>query len=123
MRCQTRTSEISSEVLAADWLPGHAPRAVGARFRGRNRSGLARWTRVCEIVAATRGSSFSFRTVPERFDLSRRDSATWSFELRPERGGTMIVLEGCITGRRPVADLASKPPVRLVAEAEKSSGP
>lgn len=93
----TRTSEISSEVLAADWLPGHAPGAVGARFRGRNRSGLARWTRVCEIVTATRGSSFSFRTVPERFDLSRRDSTTWSFELRPERGGTTIIQSYDIT--------------------------
>ena len=93
----TRTSEISPEVQAADWLPGSAPGEPGARFRGRNRSGVARWSRVCEIVTAAPGSSFSFRTVPERFDLSRRDSTTWSFELRPEGGGTTVVQSYDIT--------------------------
>jgi hypothetical protein len=86
----TRTGERSPECHTAEWLPGSAPGHVGARFRGRNRSGAARWSRVCEVVAATPGREFAFRTVPERFDLSRRDSTIWRFRLEPVDGGTEL---------------------------------
>jgi hypothetical protein len=87
----TSTGERSSECKAADWLPGAAPGTVGARFRGRNRVGrLIRWSRVCEVVAADPGREFAFRTVPERIDLSRRDSTTWRYQLEPEGEGTRV---------------------------------
>jgi hypothetical protein len=74
----TKTGERSPECRAAEWLSGAAPGTVGSRFRGRNRSGIARWSRVCEVIAAEPGRRFAFRMVPERIDLSRRDSTTWS---------------------------------------------
>jgi polyketide cyclase/dehydrase/lipid transport protein len=86
----TRTGERSSECRAAEWLPGSTPGQVGSRFRGRNRSGVARWSRVCEVTANDPGSSFVFRTVPERIDPSRRDSTTWSYTLAPEGDGTRV---------------------------------
>jgi hypothetical protein len=86
----TRIGERSPECRAAAWLPGPPPRTVGARFRGRNKNGLIRWSRVCEVVTADRGQAFAYRTVPERVDPSRRDSTIWSYQLTPEDAGTTV---------------------------------
>lgn len=87
----TRTGERSPECRAADWLPGAAAGTVGARFRGRNRVGrLIRWSRVCEVVEATPGQAFAFRTVPERIDKTRSDSTIWSYRLEAEGDGTRV---------------------------------
>ena len=86
----SRTGERSSECHSAEWLPGATPGEAGSRFRGRNRSGVARWSRVCEVVASEPGVRFVFRTVPERMDPSRRDSTTWSYTFTPEGTGTRV---------------------------------
>ena len=86
----TKTGERSPECRAADWLPNCEPGTVGARFRGRNRSGLARWSRVCEVIEADPGRSFAFRTIPERIDVSRADSTTWRYTLEPTGQGTTV---------------------------------
>ncbi len=86
----TRIGERSQECHTAKWLAGPPPRTVGARFRGRNKKGLIRWSRVCEVVTAEAGQSFVYRTVPERLDPSRRDSSTWSYRFIPENGGTIV---------------------------------
>lgn len=88
----TSAGERSDECRAAAWLP-EGPRAavVGARFRGRNRSGVARWSRVCEITEAEPGRAFAFRTLPERWDPSRADSTTWRYELEARAEGTTLV--------------------------------
>lgn len=72
------------------WLEGPPPGTVGSRFRGSNRAGLIRWSRVCEVVAATRGEAFAFRTVPERSDPTRRDSSIWGYRFEPDGTGTRI---------------------------------
>jgi hypothetical protein len=63
---------------------------VGARFRGYNRRGLIRWSRVCEVVTAEVGREFAYRTIPEPVDLSRRDSTTWTYLFTPEATGTRV---------------------------------
>jgi hypothetical protein len=87
----TSTGQRSEECRQCEWLPGglQGP-VVGARFRGHNRSGLARWSRVCEVVAAEPGRKFAFRTLPESMDPSRMDSTIWSYELVPEGSGTRV---------------------------------
>jgi len=80
----------SQEVQACLWLDGPPPGTVGSRFRGRNRAGLIRWSRVCEVVTATRGEEFAFRTVPERLDPTRRDSSVWGYHFEPDGTGTQI---------------------------------
>ena len=89
----TATGERSLECRTAQWLPGAAPGTVGARFRGRNRSGLARWSRVCEVVEAEPAAVFAFRTVPERFDPSRGDSTIWRYRLRRDGEATTVTHE------------------------------
>ena len=87
----TRIGERSPECHTAQWLPGAPAGTLGALFRGSNRAGrAARWSRRCEVVAADRGRAFAFRTLPERLDVSRRDSTTWRYDLEPVHGGTRI---------------------------------
>jgi hypothetical protein len=86
----TRTGERSLETRTAEWLPGATPGVVGARFRGRNRSGLARWSRMCEVVEAERGRRFAFRTVPERFDFTRADSTIWGYTIDADGDGVVL---------------------------------
>jgi hypothetical protein len=87
----TRTGERSTECVACAWLPGRAPALAGARFRGHNRVGaLVRWTRICEVLVADRGREFTFRTVPSRWDYSRRDSSIWGYRMAAEGQGTRL---------------------------------
>lgn len=88
----TRIGERSTECHTARWLPGAPAGTVGALFRGSNRSGrAARWSRRCEVVTADPGHAFAFRTLPERLDVSRRDSTTWRYDLEPVDGATRVV--------------------------------
>ena len=36
------------------------------------------------------GRTFAFRTVPSGWDLSRKDSTTWRYDLEPRDGGTLV---------------------------------
>jgi hypothetical protein len=88
----TRIGERSPECHTARWLPGAPAGAVGAVFRGSNRANwAARWSRRCEVVTAEPGRAFAFRTLPERFDVTRHDSTTWRYDLEPVDGGTRVV--------------------------------
>ena len=84
------TGDRSDECHRAEWLDGADHAVVGARFRGHNRWRLARWSRVCEVIEATPGRAFAFRTVPERWDPSRRDSVTWRYDLTPHGDQTLV---------------------------------
>jgi hypothetical protein len=86
----TTTGQRSVECRSCEWLPGAAPGTVGSRFRGHNRRGLARWSRVCEVVEAEPGRAFAFRTIPARMNPSQNDSTTWSYRLVPEGAGTRV---------------------------------
>ncbi|MFF7678373.1 SRPBCC family protein [Actinacidiphila glaucinigra] len=79
----TRTSEWSHECHRAGWLAGAASAAPGARFRGYNRSGRLRWSRVCEIVEFEPPHRITWRTVATPLFP---DSTDWTIAL--ERSGT-----------------------------------
>jgi hypothetical protein len=86
----TSTGERSTECHRVEWLGGSRVAAVGSRFRGHNRSRLARWSRTCEVIAAEPGRAFAFRTVPTRLDPSRRDSTTWRYDLVEDGDRTLV---------------------------------
>lgn len=86
VRDVTRVGEWSHECVAAAWL-GDATSAVpGARFRGRNRAGIIRWGRVCEIVSAEQ-YELVWRTVPTTL---YPDSSEWRITLDKVDDGTRI---------------------------------
>lgn len=83
----TRTGEWSPECRRCRWIEGHHEARPGARFRGWNRSGLIRWSRLVEVVTAEPGREFAFRTVPDRIN---RDSTTWRYRFEPDGDGTLL---------------------------------
>ena len=86
VRDVTRVGEWSHECRGAAWMGSATHAAVGARFRGRNRAGVVRWGRVCEIV--TLGPrELVWRTVPS---LLYPDSAEWTIRISDAEGGSRI---------------------------------
>jgi hypothetical protein len=79
VRDVTRVGEWSHECVGAKWLGGATSAAPGVRFRGRNRNGILRWGRVCEIVDA-RPWEIAWRTQPT---LLYPDSSEWRISLHP----------------------------------------
>jgi hypothetical protein len=89
VRDVTRVGEWSHECIGAQWL-GDARAAVpGAQFRGRNRAGVFRWGRRCEVIAAE-PYELGWRTVPTAL---YPDSSEWRITLTAAQGGTMITQE------------------------------
>ncbi len=82
----TRVDEWSHECVACEWVGGYDRARTGARFRGRNRHGLTRWGRLCEIVRVD-PFVLVWRTVPTRL---YPDSTEWTIRLTPHEGGTRI---------------------------------
>ena len=86
VRDVTRVGEWSHECVGASWRGGSAEAVPGARFRGRNRAGILRWGRVCEIVSAE-PYELVWRTVPTAMSP---DSSEWRISLDTIDGGTRI---------------------------------
>ena len=92
----TRMGEYSPECFRCVWLDADGPR-LGARFRGTNRYGLARWSRVCEVLVAEPGREFAFRTLPL---FPYADSTTWRYTFEPADAATWVT-ESCEVTKLP----------------------
>jgi hemerythrin-like domain-containing protein len=86
VRDVTRVGAWSHECVGAEWLGGSSAPVPGARFRGRNRAGIFRWGRVCEIISAD-PYELVWRTVPTTM---YPDSSEWRITLDTIDGGTRI---------------------------------
>ena len=96
----TRTGEWSHEAKRVEWADGAVAAAPGARFRGRNEQGIAKWTRACEVVSAE-PHTFVWRTIATwRYP----DSTTWTIALEPDGERTRIVQSYEVTKVNPVVD-------------------
>ena len=56
----TRMGEWSPECVGCDWIDDANGPVPGARFRGRNRHRLARWSTKSRVVTANRPGEFTF---------------------------------------------------------------
>jgi hemerythrin-like domain-containing protein len=86
VRDVTRVGEWSHECLEASWVGGATSAVAGARFRGRNRQGIFRWGRVCEVISSE-PYALVWRTVPTTL---YPDSSEWSIRLEDADGATRI---------------------------------
>ena len=86
VRDVTRVGEWSHECVGAEWLGGAAAASPGARFRGRNRAGVLRWGRACEVVSAD-PYELVWTTVPTAL---YPDSSEWRITLAEVDGGTSV---------------------------------
>jgi hypothetical protein len=82
----TRVGEWSHECVECRFVDGATRVEPGARFRGRNRQGLLRWGRVCEVVSAD-DHELVWRTVPT---LLYPDSTVWRLRVTPAEGGSRL---------------------------------
>ena len=82
----TRTGEWSHECHTAQWLDGADEAAVGARFRGANKAGFARWSKPCTITALLPSRRLVYRTNGGIMG----DATEWTFTLEPTEGGCRI---------------------------------
>lgn len=84
----TRVGEWSHECRAARLLGSARAPAPGVRFRGRNRSGVFRWSRSCVFTVVDPPRTLAWRTGGL---WGKVDSTEWRLDLEPVDGGTRIV--------------------------------
>ena len=84
---------LSPECTGGRWLDGATGPAVGARFKGSNKRGIARWSTTNEVVAADPGRRFSFET--------QQSAARWTYELEPDGPGTVVTERRELYKKRP----------------------
>jgi hypothetical protein len=78
----TRMGDWSPETVRCVWVDGATGPAVGAKFKGSNKRGIARWSTTPEVVVADTGREFAFVV----------DGTTkWSFRCEPDGAGTRLV--------------------------------
>jgi hypothetical protein len=81
----SRMGEWSPECHGGKWVRGATGPAVGARFRGTNRRGLARWQTTPKVVAADRGKEFAFVVSHLGREMTR-----WTYRFAPSGSGTTL---------------------------------
>ena len=113
----TRVGEWSDECGAAEWLDGATGARPGARFRGRNRVGRSRWTRVNEVVRVDAPHEFAWRTVPTRL---YPDSTLWTITVEPTATGSRVEQRFEVLKINPIAERIF---YLLVAVAERAPAP
>lgn len=86
----TRMGQWSPETVRARWLGGVTGPAVGARFRGTNRRGVAVWVTTPKVVAAEPGREFAF-VVP--LAVVGRELTKWTYRFEPGADGGTTVTE------------------------------
>jgi hypothetical protein len=82
----TRMGDWSPECVSCEWIEGATGPTVGARFRARNRHGLARWSNKPRVIAADRGHEFGFVAV----DPFGHDMTRWIYRMEPADTGTTV---------------------------------
>ncbi len=77
----TRMGEWSPETRKCEWLDGATGPAVGARFKGTNKRGIATWSTKPKVVVADPGREFAFEV-----DTDVR----WTYRFEPDGDGTKV---------------------------------
>jgi hypothetical protein len=96
----TRMPTYSPENTAGEWLDGATGPAVGARFKGSNKLGRAKWSTKPTVTAADRGREFAFK-------VPGAAGAQWTYRFESTTGGTLVTESVVQTKRSPL-------PIRLI---------
>ena len=95
----TRMGEWSPETAKAEWIEGATGPAVGARFKGSNKSGPFRWSTKPRVEVADAGREFAFVTTNGN---GERLYTRWRYTLTPSGGGTDVEESWEEVGQLPV---------------------
>lgn len=83
----TRVGEWSGECRGCSWVGQADSASPGARFRGRNRRGSFRWTRLNEVIQADAPHRLVWKTIARP---PYPDSVEWELTLVPHGDGTLV---------------------------------
>jgi uncharacterized protein YndB with AHSA1/START domain len=89
-----RMGRISPECTGGQWLGDATGPAVGARFKGSNKRGVARWSTTNRVVEAEPGRAFSFET--------NESGTRWTYRMEPDGTGTMVTESRAAFKERPL---------------------
>jgi uncharacterized protein YndB with AHSA1/START domain len=81
----TRMGEWSPETTRCEWLDGADGPVVGARFKGSNKRGIARWSTKPRVTAAEPGREFAFVIQHRGHDITK-----WTYQFEPVGSGTRV---------------------------------
>lgn len=98
-----RMGEWSPETDRVTWRGGATGPVVGARFAGRNRNGIRRWTTRGVVKVADPGRELSFDIAYFGFPISR-----WTYRIVPDGDGC-VVTESTEDRRGPFMPWVSAP--------------
>jgi hypothetical protein len=77
----TRMGDWSPETVRCEWIDGAVGPAVGARFKGKNKRGMARWSTKPKVVVADPGREFAFEI---------NTDVRWTYRFDAEDTGTRL---------------------------------
>jgi hypothetical protein len=80
-----RMGEWSPENQGGEWVKGATGPAVGARFKGHNKSGKRSWSTSVEVNACDAPRTFSFGLM-----VGGKNWCDWVYELEPTASGTRV---------------------------------
>lgn len=90
----TKMGRLSPECTGGRWLGGATGPAVGARFRGTNKRGWARWSTTNTVVVADPGKAFAFET--------DQSGVRWRYDFEPDGDATMVTESRAAWRERPM---------------------
>jgi Polyketide cyclase / dehydrase and lipid transport len=80
---------LTEECVLMEWRGASSAPSVGARFRGRNRSGWRRWSTTCTIVRYLPGAEIAWDVAVGPLPVAR-----WAYRVVPgDTDGTTVVSE------------------------------
>lgn len=93
----TRYGDWSPENQGAQWIGSSTGPALGARFKGSNKNGWARWRTTCTVTEFAEGEAFAF-DVRSGIPIAR-----WAYRLEPVEveGATHTLVTEEFTSREP----------------------
>ena len=80
--------QLSPENAGGQWRNGAQGPAVGARFKGTNRSGWRRWSTAVTVTACEPGRRFAFAVRSAGLPV-----ATWAYDVEPQGDTSCRVTE------------------------------
>ena len=109
----TQMGRWSPECWSCTWLDGAGGATPGARFKGRNKRGLMRWSTVSTVVVAEEPTHFAFEVDDSgmrwgyRFDRgiegARTSVTEYRREVRPKPWFVRVAYAARLLGRDPDA--------------------
>lgn len=90
----TQMGRLSPECIGGRWLGGATSPTVGARFKGTNKRGIARWSTTNVVTAADPGREFAFET--------QQSGTRWTYRLEADGDGTLVTEQRAAFKERPL---------------------